>query len=151
MNTYRVYLSGPITGLSYEGAVDWREAVRRELPSHIVGISPMRAKDFLKDRTDLKAECYPEYALSAPKGVVTRDRFDTMRCNVMLLNLLGASRVSIGSMIEIGWADAARVPIVLVMEKEGNPHMHAMVQEMCGYWVYTLEEGVQLVKAILTP
>jgi hypothetical protein len=36
---------------------------------------------------------------------MTRDRFDATRCDVLLVNLLGAERVSIGTMMEVAWAD----------------------------------------------
>ena len=38
------------------------------------------------------------------------------RCDVVLMYLIGAKKVSIGTMIEAGWADAYRKPVVLVLE-----------------------------------
>lgn len=151
MNT--VYLAGPISGCSFGECTDWREGVRRELQqSGIVGLSPMRAKDYLASLESISADG-KDYAamspLSLPRGVITRDRFDTQRASVILMNLLGATRVSIGSMIELGWADSARVPIVCVVEPAGNPHEHMMVSELIGYRVATLEEGIHICKAIL--
>ena len=72
-----------------------------------------------------------------------------MRCDMVLMNLLGATKVSIGSMIELGWADAFRKPVVLVIE-EGNCHMHAIVQEIAGFIVPTLDQGIEVVKSILS-
>lgn len=145
-----VYLSGPITGLTYVGATDWRDYAKAVLAPEIDGLSPMRAKDYLAGEQALAAAGYSEKALSCAKGITTRDRYDTTRADLMLVNLLGAERVSIGTMIEFGWADAARVPIVLVMG-DGNPHDHAMVREMAGFIVPTLDEGLDIVKAILVP
>ena len=43
---HTVYLAGPITGLTYDGATDWRHAVAADLNSvGIKGLSPMRGKD----------------------------------------------------------------------------------------------------------
>lgn len=148
-----VYLSGPITGLSYRGCTEWREYVTRELAAAgIRAISPMRAKDYLSH-----LECISgtgeEYAhlsvLSMPQGVITRDRFDSMRCTLMLVNLLGAKRVSIGTVMEIAWADARRTPIVCAIEDSGNPHEHMMLLQAIGFRVPTLEEAIHCVKAIL--
>ena len=45
----RVYLAGPIRGCSYDNATDWREYAIKELAKDgIIGVSPMRAKEFLR-------------------------------------------------------------------------------------------------------
>lgn len=153
----QVYLAGPITGLTYDDGNDWRVAVSDELARHeITAWSPLRAKHFLREIGVLDAAGKPDSAyiglnpLSEPKGIMTRDRFDTTRSDMVLMNLVGAERVSIGTMIEAGWADAARVPLVIAME-EDNIHRHAMLNEAAGFIVPTLEEAVAVVKAVLLP
>lgn len=148
----KVYLAGQISGLNYAGATEWRDDVIRQLAeAGIKGLSPMRAKNYLAGIDDLDKNCV-EYGainvLSSPRGIMTRDRFDCTRCDVLLVNLLGADRVSIGTMMELAWADLVRTPIVCVMES-GNIHEHAMVSEAIGYRVHTLQEAVDIVKAIL--
>ena len=150
-----VYLAGPITGLTYAGATDWRHAVIEDLEAHgIKGLSPMRAKEYLASLDKPISGTGEEYAhlgvLSLPRGVMTRDRFDATRCNVLLVNLLGAKAVSIGSVMEIAWADAYRIPIVCVIEPSGNPHELMMIAEALGYRVATLTEAVHVIKAILS-
>jgi hypothetical protein len=54
-------------------------------------------------------------------------------------------------MIEIGWADAHRIPIILVMEKEGNIHDHPMVRECVSFRVETLDEAMAVAEAVLMP
>ncbi|MGZ5095552.1 MAG: hypothetical protein ACXWCH_30925, partial [Burkholderiales bacterium] len=81
--------------------------------------------------------------------VMTRDRFDATRCDVLLVNLLGTTRVSIGTVMEIAWADAKRIPIVVAMEPQGNPHEHMMIAEAIGFRVPTLDEALHIVKAII--
>lgn len=147
-----VYLSGPITGCTYEGCTDWRDFARQFLAEFGVdGLSPMRGKEFLRGKgtiTDGMQEVISNF-MSQDAAIVTRDRWDTTRCDFMLVNLLGAERVSIGTMIELGWADAARVPVVLVMEPSGNIHEHAFVRQLSGYRVDTLEAGLDLLLAAL--
>jgi hypothetical protein len=53
-------------------------------------------------------------------------------------------------MVEYGWLDMKRIPIITVMEKEGNPHEHAFIRELSGYRVETLEEGLYIARCILT-
>jgi nucleoside 2-deoxyribosyltransferase len=150
MNT--VYLAGPITGLTFAGCTDWRKhAIEQLAEVGVRGLSPMRCKDYLAALPVISGTG-EEYAhmgpLSLPRGVITRDRFDTTRCDVVLVNLLGAKAVSIGTVMEIAWADLSRIPIVCAMEK-GNPHEHMMIHEALGYRVPTLEEALRIVAAIL--
>lgn len=142
-----VYLAGPISGLTYDGATSWRQYAMQQLKP-IVGLSPMRGKDYLQDVTDLAPEGYADSVLSSSKGITARDRFDTLRADVIIMNLLGAERVSIGTMIELGWADSKRIPVICAMEP-GNPHEHAMVAETISFRVNTLDEAIELTKKIL--
>ncbi len=122
-----VYLAGPIKGLAYDGCNDWRVyAKSRLLDLGIAGVSPMRAKEFLS----LEKSVSDDYdnVLACQKGIATRDRFDVASCNVMLAYLLGAEKVSIGTMIEFGWADAARKPIITIMGKKWQPSRSCLCQ-----------------------
>lgn len=150
----RVYLAGPITGLNYKGATNWREYATKKLAKHnIQCFSPMRAKEYLKELEiihDVIPTC-EKNPLSSSPGIVSRDRLDVMKCDLMLVNFLGAKTVSIGTCIEFGWADAFRKPIILIMEKEGNPHSHKMLEYLANFRVETLEEGILIARAILNP
>lgn len=166
----QVYLCGPITGLTAEEArYDWREDVSHKLSMNmrdgrpvlerfggdpfIRCLSPMRNKDHLNGIGVLGPVAdYPGGSpLSTARGIVARDRYDTQRCDLVFCNLLGAKKVSIGSMIELGWCDSKRIPLVLVMEKDGNPHEHAMVRELADFHVTTVDDGIAIAKAILVP
>jgi len=144
-----VYLMGPILGVSYKKCNDWREYVKKELAKdNILGISPMRYKD-LEDKTGLMGDIGGGNMMTTQRGIVTRDRYDSMHCNIGLANLLGAKKVSLGTMVEYGWLDMRRIPIITVMEKEGNPHDHAFIRELSGYRVETLEEGIYIARCML--
>ncbi len=157
-----VYLCGPITGLTYDEARHgWRKNMFEALYDNGIGcLSPMRMKDHLSHEKDtMSAQGYGWSAMSNQKGITARDRFDTCRSDVVVCNLLGADRVSIGSMIELGWADANRIPIVLVMENDDdffagnkpNIHDHAMVKELAGFILPTVDDAIDVVKALLIP
>lgn len=147
-----VYLSGPITGLSFAAGTDWREHARRRLDDFgITGLSPLRGKDYLSGRGEIFDRMAAEEAASQDAALVARDRFDTTRADFMLCNLLDAKQVSIGTMVELGWADAARVPVVLVMEPLGNIHEHAFVRQLAGYRVKRLDDAIDLIVAALAP
>ena len=145
-----VYLAGAIKGLNYKDSTDWREYAKQELAKDgIVGVSPMRAKEFLESAGVLE-EQYNNHVLTCQIGIVARDRYDVKNCDLMLANLLGLEKVTIGTMIEYGWTDAFRKPIITVIEKEGNIHDHYFVRELTGFRVETLDEGIYVAKAILT-
>lgn len=149
----KVYLAGPISGLSFKGATDWRNyAVKRLAARGIEGLSPMRAKEYLAEIEKISGHGR-EYAhlgpFSLPQGVNCRDRWDCTRSDIVLMNLLGAQKVSIGSMIEVGWTDLARVPLVLVMEKTGNFHDHMMLTHNAGFWVGSLDEAIDICIGLL--
>ena len=145
---YLIYCAGPITGLSYDNTVGWRDYVGSKLPENIKAISPMRGKTYLLDKTSID-DCYNDIILSSQKGITTRDRNDVFRCDLLLANLLGTEKVSIGTVMEIAWADSLRKPIVLIMESK-NIHDHAMVREVSGFIVKTLDEAIELSKTILS-
>lgn len=151
---HKVYLAGPITGKSYFGCTDWRNEAVAFLRDHgIEGLSPMRGKEYLSHVTEFTQDgdkYKPFNILSSNRGIITRDRWDCTRADVILVNFLGATRVSIGTCMEIAWADAHRVPVVCAMEDEGNPHDHGMILEALGYRTPSFHEALHLVKALLS-
>lgn len=109
----------------------------------------MRGKKFLVNEKNIK-DSYKEHPLTSQKGITCRDRADVMRCDMILVNFLGADKVSIGSVMEIAWADAWRKPIIVVMEKD-NIHSHAMIREVSGFIVLDLDQAIKIVIAVLSP
>lgn len=149
-STYKVYLSGPMKGWSFEAASEWRNYVMAKLPDHIKGLDPFRGKKEYLQNIKVLGDTYRDTPLTSAEAITCRDRWDATRCDVVLVNMLGATAVSIGTVMEIAWADAHRIPIVLVMEP-GNIHSHAILNEVCAYIVPTLDEGIEIVKVLLTP
>jgi len=147
---FLAYLAGPITGLAYESATDWRQYVIDRLPPHIVGVSPLRGKDYLPKEENLK-EQYPElHPMSTEDGIMTRDFFDVHRADALLVNFLEATRVSIGTVMEISWAHMLRKPVVVVMEKD-NIHQHPMLRKASSLIVPSLDAGIDLVDRLISP
>lgn len=158
----RVYLAGPITGLTYDGATDWRDDVARFFEPRVIAVSPMRGKSYLAALTVIEDAKKQQAAIggttedlyklgnvmSSPQGITGRDRNDVMKADAVLMNLLGAKKVSIGTMIEAGWADAFRKPLVVVREPD-NLHAHGMLDTIATYTVADLDEGIHLVNLLL--
>lgn len=148
-DTFYVYLAGPILGSTYDGATEWREYVKTLFPGEIVCLSPMRNKEYLQGKAVIDKTINPDQ-LSSPRGINTRDRNDIIRCDVVLVNFLNAEIISVGTCIELGWADMLRKPIVIAM-RETDIHYHKMVRDIAGYIYPTIEEAAEMVKKILLP
>lgn len=141
---YRIYLAGPIDGLNYNETEEWRlqftgsMAARRD----ITCLTPMRGKDYLKDKPVITGQYH--YPMSTAKAITGRDRNDATTCHLLVVNMLGAKKVSIGTVMEMAWADAHRIPILLIMEKEGNIHEHKMLTEVITFRVDNVAEAAEI-------
>ena len=81
---------------------------------------------------------------------MARDYNDVKRCDALLVNLLGLTKPSLGTTMELAWAYMLQKPAVVVMEKEGNPHdNHPMLMQAMPFRVETLEEGIDTIAVIL--
>jgi hypothetical protein len=148
MPSKALFLAGPLTGVSYCDALDWRTYVESKLPSDIIAFSALRGKTHVTNEAVLK-DAYPEHLLSTPQGTITRDRYDVFRCDALFVNFLKSKKVSIGTIMEMAWADARRIPIILVMEK-GNIHDHAFVRQVAGYTTSNLDEAIETAVDVIT-
>ena len=111
----------------------------------------MRGKEFLKSEgiiTDSYEEAGP---FATQRGIMTRDFFDCTRSNLTVANLLGAKSVSIGTCMEIAWTFMHRIPLIVIMEKEGNIHNHPMIREAIGFQVASVKEAAFIAETILWP
>lgn len=143
----RVYLTGPITGHSDKEIENWRTTVARQLESLAEVVDPA-AYSYDNSLTFRTGE--------TPEGAVTRlhhgqfviERNKKLICDsdVVLANFLGASeRASIGSIGELFWANAFDKPIIIIREKQGNVHDHAMVNAIAAIICSSLDEAVAAV------
>ena len=156
----KVYMAGPMAHVTKQAADSWRYYVAgrldgiHEMPSgpfiEVLCFNPTRGEE-----TDAAQKFSATATGATPwntvSGITGRDRHDLQTADIVFMNLLGAKRVSIGTTVELGWADAYRKPIVLVMEKSGNPHEHIFFQGLCTYRVDNLDSGIACAKYVLMP
>ena len=153
-----IYLAGPITGLTYDQArFGWRgefaDLMNRMGFHHIHCRSPMRGKEILRDFGKLTAgEDYPDDPMTRGSGIVCRDRNDVKTSDAVVACFLESNGVvSRGTFIEYGWADAFRVPLIVVGDSEDPNIKYLMVERIAGYIVPTLEDAAMVVGRLLTP
>lgn len=148
----KVYLAGPITGVSYKETTGWREWMQEYLGDRFELLSPLRAKTYLDSEEkiwDSYEEGHPiQVALSGRKGINARDHWDCSRADIIFVNLLGAKRVSIGTCMEIAWGFTYRKPVIVCME-EDNIHRHGMIMESATHIVDQFEYGVAILEALV--
>lgn len=145
-----VYLCGPITGRSPEEAMNWRTYVIDKLSPRICVIDPTRDEPDGVRRSAESSELTVKRLMHG-KAVVSRDRFDVQRSDLLLANFLGADTVSIGAIGEIFWADLIRTPVIVVREKFGNPHDHDMINEIASWIFHDLDAAIAKIEVILAP
>lgn len=149
MDHHRIYLSGPICGLTFAEATQWRHDVFEELADFAEILDPMRdvaPVDTVLDSGGSRSTA--DQVMSTDRGIVIRDHNDTITSTILFVNLLGAQRASIGTVAEIAWA-YQRMPIVVVMENEGNPHDHPFIRDMASYRVDSIERALNVTRSIM--
>ena len=149
-----VYLAGPIAGISGVDATDWRHYSLARLEIHAIEcLSPMRAKHSLVEQEKISTN-YHDYekfgTFFTSKAIMARDFNDVRRCDVLLVNLLGAPRPSLGTVVELAWAFAMQKPAVVAIEAQGNPNDgHPLIHEAVPFRVETLDDAIDAVAVIL--
>ncbi len=154
-----IYFAGPITGLTYEDAADWREAwaPRFEALGHTIA-SPLRGKESLRGKGVLSG------VFDEGKAAVHRDLWDIDRSDIVLTNLEGAEIPSVGTIAEIGYAYARGKFILTVMSDpeaaelaslginaprpSHNPHDHIFVTEMSSVILPSMPEALDWVRVM---
>ncbi len=154
-----LYLAGPITGLGYADALDWRDEVRTRLAvsaPHVECVDPMRAKQHLAGIESIGPHGHAGGLLNS-HAVVARDMWDVERCDVVLLNLTGARQISIGSMVELGRASACGKFVIVVLSPEElgeeayanrNPHDHLFVFELASMIAPSIAEALTVIESM---
>jgi nucleoside 2-deoxyribosyltransferase len=125
----KIYCARPITGCTYKEVVDYYEdviSILKEMGYEV--LCPMCGKSDLSNESEFKPHGYTN-PLSTNHAITERDRWMTKQSDILLIYLVGATKISIGSVAELAWAHDSGKHTILVME-EGNVHQHAFVLEM---------------------
>lgn len=140
-----VYLSGPMSGLTGPQMTEWRRPVASmlEAAGHIVR-DPTRGMPFADQPVPLDKD-YAKTGTANNHAAFSRDKFDTLSADILLVNLLGATKVSIGTVMEMAWAHLTGKFVVTVMEPEENLHDHAFVREVSAVVLDTVDAAVDYI------
>lgn len=121
--TESVYLAGPITGLPYWAAMDWREEAADRLTSLGYDVfSPMREKMYLQEEFGENPLPHTHHTFADP---YPRDKQDIKRADYLLINLVPSEEhdigPSVGTLVEMGIAEALG-KFIIVVTKEDPVH-----------------------------
>lgn len=144
MSKPKLYLAGPISGATMEDMRSWRERVAEEIDPRIEVFSPLRSKGH--ETLDLS------HPLCTDRAITTRDLWDVKRADLILVCFEGAAKVSIGTVMEIAYAHAFRVPVLRVLEPGLKTlHSHPMLDSCTDFWASSIEEAIEMAEMILLP
>lgn len=152
----QVYLAGPIGRGGSENNGPWREEVREVLePKGLIVVEPLEASQYPPlEATQYTPEEATQYTLydehitgNVAKVLTQRDRRFSMESDFLLANFLGSTARSIGTCIELGWANASGTTIVTVME-EGDEHRHPIVESVSDYITDDLDRAMDIVASL---
>jgi len=95
-------------------------------------------------------KAYEQFPMSGEQGIFGRDTFDVRHCDVILANLAGASKVSIGTVMEVqrGY-DLDRFVVVVI--EPGDLHDHPFVRRSASLVVTNLEDAFTSIAAMGAP
>lgn len=136
-----VYLAGPITGLTFEKASEWRDdplLVESLAKQGYVTLNPLRGKPHLSESRDPLPARYTD---AQEMMEVTQDLGDIDKASAVLANLRDVTHVSVGTCWELGYAYAKQKPVVTVIS-HGGPYDHLFVHRTSYKVVQSMFEAV---------
>lgn len=147
-----IYLAGPMSGLTWRQALEWRRECEAELSSRWRLINPVRAQvpeenmdDVIPYSTQLNTEKV-DIEVTAT-AITAQDEFYIDQSDWILANFLFAPKVSIGTVWELGYGWRARKKIYSIIEP-GSEHDHPFVRRRSHVFTPDLPDAIRFFKAI---
>jgi len=146
-NPLNIYCAHPISGYSADEIFDYYTNIQTTLESYGYNVfTPLYTKSDLRTEIKFKELDYRQ-PTSTNHAIYRRDSFMVTQADVIFANFLKATHVSIGSMMELGWASYLHKHTILVMEKD-NIHRHAFVMEAADIIFETQEEAMEYLRKL---
>ena len=146
-----VYLAGPVGGETYDHARNgWRKEFADMLSDEIDVFSPLRGINGYEDDQVFTNE--NQKSISGNWWVL-RDLNDVKMCDVVVVNFLGAKKVSVGSIAEIFYGAALGTHFIVIDDWEDgtSPHIHPFIEKLAYKIVPDLESAKRTVEKLLLP
>ena len=139
-----VYLAGPISKCTLQQAIGWRKTVKQSLAhyfdsSEIQVLDPMRGKETeLKLRLEhnpnsandkIISHNYLQKGVLSNQNIFNRDLFDIDRSDILLVNLSDTSKLSVGTLFEMGYAHAKGIKLFVVTHPDSWLRQHPFIEQ----------------------
>ena len=121
-----VYLCGPIDGLTYRAAAQWRHYVEYTLDRSCEILSPLRGKE-VEDENHIMQGSSGRHVLESAAAITLRDLSDVRRADVILVYLEEDSP-GFGTGVELGIALERHTPVILVVPPTHPLRSHPFLQ-----------------------
>lgn len=143
-----VYLSGPITGKSFDDASDWRHTAAIELRERgFKVLDPLRGKSYVlshQRKKPIHEHDYMHNPSLSDKALRQRDKLDVLASDIVLVNFMDAEQVSVGTVFEIAWAEDHNKLVVVAAPEKDKHHNHAFIRDTSVIF-NSLEEAIRYV------
>ena len=139
---FKIYCIKPISGASADTVFSYYERIQKTLTD--IGydvLVPLHGKGEMRTETKFKAHGYENSPMTTNHAIFGRDKFFVQHSDILFANFLGATQVSIGSVMEIAIGNILGKQIVVCMEKD-NIMQHAFVLEAATIVFHTEEESL---------
>lgn len=140
-----IYVGGSISGGNGEEVCNYFFETKTELENMGFNVfNPMTNKDYMRTELEFKAHGYKDTPMSTNSAIKGRDKWMVLNSDIVYFDFtrkdIDLSRVSIGSMFEIAWAEDHDKQVILVMDKN-NVHQHCFPLECATLIFETTEEA----------
>ncbi|MFA4972364.1 MAG: nucleoside 2-deoxyribosyltransferase [bacterium] len=142
----RCYLAGSVAHLTWDEAMRWRRAFAGRLRrAGFEPLIPCEAEKVARNNGPMVAADSTAPGCSNQE-IFARDLNMLWDADVVVANLRGAERASLGTAWELGWAYSNGVPIIAVVQP-GDLHWHAFIIQSCTI-VPTLDAAMRELKVL---
>jgi len=126
----KIYTAGPMAGLSFD-QVKENYLIKKKILTNMGFeiLCPMDGKMFLSGSKQFHGNGFNDYPVTTNKAIKSRDRWMVGQSDIIFADFtISSPKVSIGTCMEIAWADELKKHIVIVMQDD-NIHNHCFISE----------------------
>ena len=151
-----IYLAGPVTGMTADGAATWRTMVTKRLrPMGLLCVSPVRDAPPLADGETYKVVHEDHSKGGSAAAIRTKTKTDVVLCDVVLAYMPkpeGNGWPSLGTAIEMARAKLMGKTVVLVVdEREPRLAQHPILLDCADAVFYDFNDAIEFIESVLLP
>jgi nucleoside 2-deoxyribosyltransferase len=145
----KIYLAGPISGYGYKERVAFFESKAKPLRrAGYTVLHPLLGKGHLRNEIKFRAHSY-EHPVSTNHAIFERDYWMVTQADIILADLSSATRVSVGTMFELAWAQQLSKHTLVILPVDDRLHRHAFVLEAADIVFDTVSAAMAYLRGVL--